>query len=238
MTCHDRMAPEDFDLLAGTRTERPAPRRRRRPHQTSGPAPALEEGSAPQLSAPAEPEPEGEAALAHCRGGAEHLYHRRAGGHHPVYRQARCPRADELRPHEGGGLHPMVQTLLTPVTLHPPREEGPPCWPICRCWRSSASKLSKYQTGIKREDVQAGGFGKSGMTVLSVVGPRQRKTALAVALARQLTRRGGVRRLHADLPGHGHRHRRPTGGGRGPHHMIAVADPARWSAARCQAADA
>ena len=25
MTCHDRMAPEDFDLLAGTRTERPAP---------------------------------------------------------------------------------------------------------------------------------------------------------------------------------------------------------------------
>ena len=56
------MAPEDFDLLAGTRTERPAPAPAETPAPDPGPAPALEEGPAPQISAPAEPEPEGEAA--------------------------------------------------------------------------------------------------------------------------------------------------------------------------------
>ncbi len=139
MTCHDRMAPEDFDLLAGTRTERP-PRAggdaRTRPGPGSGP------GGRARAPDPArrslslrERQP-----LAHRRGGAEHLHHRGTGGHHPVYRQARRPRADELRPHEGRGLQAHgAGPALPPVTSTPPAEEGPPCWPTCRCWRSSAS---------------------------------------------------------------------------------------------------
>ena len=46
---------------------------------------------------------------------------------------------------------------------------------------------------------------------------------------------GGLRRLHADLPPDGHRHRQAHGGGGAggiPHHMIDVAEPEEnWSAA-------
>ena len=125
MTCHDRMAPEDFDLLAGTRTERPAPAPAETPAPDSGPAPALEEGSAPQISAPAEPEPEGEAAPWRIAGEVLNTYIIVEQGDTILF-------IDKHAAHErmnfdrmkAEGYTPMVQTLLTPVTLHPPAEEG------------------------------------------------------------------------------------------------------------------
>lgn len=48
MTCHDRMAPEDFDLLAGTRTERPAPA----PAETPGTRPGPGSGPGGGVRAP------------------------------------------------------------------------------------------------------------------------------------------------------------------------------------------
>ena len=125
MTCHDRMAPEDFDLLAGTRTERPAPAPAETPAPDPGPAPALEEGSAPQISAPAEPEPEGEAAPWRIAGEVLNTYIIVEQGDTILF-------IDKHAAHErmnfdrmkAEGYTPMVQTLLTPVTLHPPAEEG------------------------------------------------------------------------------------------------------------------
>ena len=108
-----------------------------RPGPGSGPG----GGPAPQISAPAEPEPEGEAAPWRIAGEVLNTYIIvEQGGHHPVHRQARCPRADELRPHEGGGLHPHGADPCSPRSPSiPRRRRGPPCWPTCRCWRSSAS---------------------------------------------------------------------------------------------------
>ena len=125
MTCHDRMAPEDFDLLAGTRTERPAPAPAETPAPDPGPAPALEEGPAPQISAPAEPEPEGEAAPWRIAGEVLNTYIIVEQGDTILF-------IDKHAAHErmnfdrmkAEGYTPMVQTLLTPVTLHPPAEEG------------------------------------------------------------------------------------------------------------------
>ena len=125
MTCHDRMAPEDFDLLAGTRTERPAPAPAETPAPDSGPAPALEEGTAPQISAPVEPEPEGEAAPWRIAGEVLNTYIIVEQGDTILF-------IDKHAAHErmnfdrmkAEGYTPMVQTLLTPVTLHPPAEEG------------------------------------------------------------------------------------------------------------------
>ena len=66
--------------------------------------------------------------------------------------------------------------------------------------------------------------------VICVVGPTASgKTGLGVLLAKALRRRGGLRGLHADLPGDDHRHRRPHAGGDGrasPTTWSAVADPA------------
>ena len=125
ITCHDRMAPEDFDLLAGTRTERPAPAPAETPAPDPGPAPALEEGPAPQISAPAEPEPEGEAAPWRIAGEVLNTYIIVEQGDTILF-------IDKHAAHErmnfdrmkAEGYTPMVQTLLTPVTLHPPAEEG------------------------------------------------------------------------------------------------------------------
>ena len=125
MTCHDRMAPEDFDLLAGTRTERPAPAPAETPAPDPGPAPALEEGPAPQISAPAEPEPEGEAAPWRIAWEVLNTYIIVEQGDTILF-------IDKHAAHErmnfdrmkAEGYTPMVQTLLTPVTLHPPAEEG------------------------------------------------------------------------------------------------------------------
>lgn len=86
------------------------------------------------------------------------LPHRGAGGHGPPHRQTRRPRADELRPHEGGGLHPHGADPAHPGhPSSPGRRRGPPCWPTCRCWRSSASTPRTSAGG-------AGGAGRPPLT--------------------------------------------------------------------------
>lgn len=53
MTCHDRMAPEDFDLLAGTRDGAPRPRAGGDArNQTRARLRPWRKGPAPQISAP------------------------------------------------------------------------------------------------------------------------------------------------------------------------------------------
>ncbi len=164
MTCHDRMAPEDFDLLAGTRTERPAPAPAETPAPDPGPAPALEEGPAPQISAPAEPEPEGEAAPWRMAGEVLNTYIIVEQGDTVLF-------IDKHAAHErmnfdrmkAEGYTPMVQTLLTPVEPSSPGGGGGrPAGPTCRCWRSSASDAEDFGGGalVVRQapfDVDAGG---------------------------------------------------------------------------------
>ena len=66
---------------------------------------------------------------------------------------------------------------------------------------------------------------------------RPGKTAVGVALARTARRRDRVRRLHAGLSPHGHRHRQADAGGARacPFHAVDVADPdEEWTLADYQ----
>ena len=91
----------------------PGPSGAARPARPPGQGPGARSGA-----------PGGARPLAGGGGGAEHLHHRGAGGRRPAHRQARRPRADELRPHEGGGLYPHGAVPARPGDLHPPGGGG------------------------------------------------------------------------------------------------------------------
>ncbi len=120
------MAPEEmFPDLRPREPRAPPPPAGRRLHQTRARLRPLEEGPAPQISAPAEPEPEGEAAPWRIAGEVLNTYIIVEQGDTILF-------IDKHAAHErmnfdrmkAEGYTPMVQTLLTPVTLHPPAEEG------------------------------------------------------------------------------------------------------------------
>ena len=82
------------------------------------------------------------------RGGAADLHHRRGRGGRVPHRQARRPRADELRPDEGqpgAGDAPAAPGLRGGGPGF--RSSTPHCWSTCRCWRSSASRRRTSAAG-------------------------------------------------------------------------------------------